>query len=72
MALMTETTSAAYLAPLCLCYTMVMIGIRFFPDVALLNPSNWLSGMLWPLLLVLAVLAAALVWMLRKKVNAYV
>lgn len=72
IALMTETTSAAYLAPLCLCYAMVMIGTRFFPDVPLLNPSNWLSGMLWPLLLVLAVLAVALVWMLRKKVNAYV
>lgn len=72
IALMTETTSAAYLAPLCLCYAMVMIGTRFFPDVPLLNPTYWLAGALWPLLLVLAVLAAALVWMLRKKVNAYV
>ena len=72
MALMTETTSAAYLAPLCLCYTMVMIGIRFFPDVALLNPTNWLTGAVWPLLLALGILAATLAGTLRKKVNAYV
>lgn len=72
IALLTETTSAAYLAPLCLCYTMVMIGTRFFPQATLLNPTNWLTGTVWPLALVLVVLAAALVWMLRKKVNAYV
>lgn len=72
IALLTETASAAYISPLCLCYALVMIGSRFFPDVALLNPINWLAGALWPLLFVLAVLAAALVWMLRKKVNAYV
>ena len=61
-----------YLAPLCLCYAMVMIGTRFFPQATLLNPTNWLMGAVWPLVLVLVVLAAALVWMLRKKVNAYV
>lgn len=72
IALMTETTSAAYLAPLCLCYAMVMIGTRFFPEAILLNPSNWLTGAFWPLLLVLIMLTTALVWMLRKKVNAYV
>ena len=72
IALMTETTSAAYLAPLCLCYAMVMIGTRFFPEAILLNPSNWLAGAFWPLLLVLIVLMTALAWMLRKKVNAYV
>ena len=72
IALMTETTSAAYLAPLCLCYAMVMIGTRFFPEATLLNPSNWLTGAFWPLLLVLIVLMTALAWMLRKKVNAYV
>ena len=72
MALMTETTSAAYLAPLCLCYAMVMIGTRFFPDVALLNPTNWLTGAVWPLLLALGILAATLAGTLRKKVNAYV
>lgn len=72
IALLTETASAAYLAPLCLCYAMVMIGTRFFPQATLLNPTNWLTGAVWPLVLVLVVLAAALVWMLRKKVNAYV
>lgn len=72
IALLTETASAAYISPLCLCYALVMIGGRFFPDVALLNPINWLAGVLWPLLLGLSLLAVALVWMLRKKVNAYV
>ena len=49
-----------------------MIGTRFFPEATLLNPSNWLTGAFWPLLLVLIVLMTALAWMLRKKVNAYV
>lgn len=72
IALMTETAAAAYLAPLCLCYAMVMIGTRFFPGATLLNPTNWLTGAVWPLLLALIVLAAGLAWILRKKVNAYV
>lgn len=71
-ALVTETTSAACLAPLCLCYAMVMIGTRFFPDRALLNPVNWLTGAVWPLLLVLGVLAGGLAWTLQRKVNACV
>lgn len=72
VALLTETASAAYLAPLCLCYAMVMIGTRFFPDAALLNPTNWLTGALWPLGLMLAALTIALGWTLQRKVNAYV
>lgn len=72
VAIMTETSSAAYLAPLCLCYAMVMLGTRFFPDTAVLNPVNWLTGPVWPLLLGLIVVAATLAWLLRRKVNAYV
>lgn len=72
IALTTETASAAYIAPLCLCYAMVMIGTCFFPEATLLNPTNWLAAPAWPLLLVLAVLIAGLAWALRKKVNAYV
>ena len=72
IALMTETAAAAYLAPLCLCYAMVMIGTRFFPEATLLNPVNWLSAPAWPLLLLLAGLVISLIWVLRKKVNAYV
>lgn len=72
IALLTETASAAYLGPLCLCYAMVMIGTRFFPETALLNPANWLIGEIWPLLWALGMLAAALMWMLRRKVNASV
>ena len=38
IALATETASAAYLAPLCLCYALMMIGTRFFPDAKMLSP----------------------------------
>ena len=31
MALATETSSAAHLGPLCLCYALMMLGKRFFP-----------------------------------------
>ncbi len=55
IALATATASAAYLAPLCLCYTLMMIGIRFFPDAAMLNPLRWVAGAEW----FLAVLIAA-------------
>ena len=70
-ALLTETSAAACFAPLCLCYAMMMIGMRFFPDIVLLNPVSWFTGRAWPLLLALAALAAALNWMLQRKVNAY-
>lgn len=72
IALMTETSSAAYLAPLCLCYAMVMIGTRFFPNITLLSPANWITGAVWPLALGLAIIGIGLALMLRKKVNAYV
>lgn len=70
-ALLTETSAAACFAPLCLCYAMMMIGMRFFPDIVLLNPVSWFTGRAWPLLLALAALAAALNSMLQRKVNAY-
>lgn len=57
IALATETASAAYLAPLCLCYALMMIGIRFFPEAPMLNPMQWVSGNVW----LLAVLFAATV-----------
>lgn len=67
IALLTETTSAAYLAPLCLCYAMVMIGTRFFPEATLLNPANWLTGMTWPPALGVMGIAAGLVLILRRE-----
>ena len=54
IALATETASAAYLAPLCLCYALMMIGTRFFPDAMMLNPMQWVSGATWFLAIVLA------------------
>ncbi len=73
VALATETAAAAYLAPLCLCYAMVMIGTRFFPGTALLNPVSWITGnALWPTLGGVSAVSAALVLLLRKKVDAHV
>lgn len=71
-ALVTDTSSAAHLAPLCLCYAMAMIGSRFFPGAAWLNPVHWLHGTLWPLLLLMAMLAAALSLIMGRKVNVHV
>lgn len=70
--LLTETASAAYLAPLCLCYAMVMLGTRFFPQAAFLNPTNWLAAPVWALVLGMAALSLWLVWVLERKVNRYV
>lgn len=68
IALLTETAAAAYLAPLCLCYALTMIGTRFFPQIAMLNPANWLTGDVWQLLFLLALLVAAVLFTLRREV----
>ncbi len=39
--LLTETAGAACLAPLCLCYALRMLGVRYFSDVLCLDPMNW-------------------------------
>lgn len=44
MALATETSSAAHLGPLCLCYALMMLGKRFFTAAVMLNPINWIDG----------------------------
>lgn len=66
--LLTETAAAAYLAPLCLCYAMTMIGTRFFPQISMLNPANWLIGDVWLLLMLLALLVVAVLFTLRREV----
>lgn len=68
IALLSETAAAAYLAPLCLCYALTMIGTRFFPQIALLNPANWLTGKPWILAILLALLAVAVLFTLRREV----
>ncbi len=70
-ALLTETASAACLAPLCLCYAMVMIGTRFFPQALFLQPAAWLTGHTWPLAVALGAVAAAMFFTLRREVNAH-
>ena len=71
IALVTETASAAYLAPLCLCYALMMIGTRFFPDAAMLNPMQWVSGATWFLTIVLAFTLALQGLSLKRGVQKY-
>lgn len=71
IALVTETASAAYLAPLCLCYALMMIGTRFFPDAAMLNPMQWVSGATWILLILLAITLSFQVLFLNRGVKRY-
>lgn len=72
VALVTQTASAAYIAPLCLCYTLMMIGTRFFPALTALNPITWpqLTGWLLPCLTALMLGLAAVT--LTKEVRKYV
>ena len=72
IALATETASAAYLAPLCLSYTFMMIGTRFFPDVVMLNPMQWVDGMTWLLVIMLAVTVCLQAFFLNRGVRKYV
>lgn len=71
IALATETASAAYLAPLCLCYALMMIGTRFFPDIAMLNPMQWVSGTAWLLVILLIITIALQVLLLKRGVQKY-
>ena len=71
IALATETASAAYLAPLCLCYALMMIGTRFFPDAMMLNPTQWVSGSTWFLTIVLAFTLALQALSLKRGVQKY-
>ncbi|MCH5286563.1 MAG: hypothetical protein J1E43_04005 [Christensenellaceae bacterium] len=71
IALLTETSSAASIAPLCLCYALMMVGTRFFPSFGAMNPMNWLSGWLWPLVAGLAAVSALLLTTLNREVNRH-
>ena len=71
IALLTETSAAASIAPLCLCYALMMVGTRFFPAFTAMNPMNWLSGWVWPLLLGLVAVAALLFTTLNREVKRY-
>lgn len=71
IALATETASAAYLSPLCLCYALMMIGTRFFPDVAMLNPMQWVNGAAWLLVVLLIITIALQALFLKRGVQRY-
>lgn len=71
IALLTGTAAAAYVAPMCLCYALTMIGARFFPGIAQLMPINWLTAGLWLPLMLMALLAAAMLLTLRREVYRY-
>lgn len=71
IALATETASAAYLAPLCLCYALMMIGTRFFPDAVILNPMQWVNGAVWLLVVLLIITIALQALFLKRGVQRY-
>ena len=71
IALVTETASAAYLAPLCLCYALMMIGTRFFPDAAMLNPMQWVNDASWLLVILLIITLTLQAFFLKRGVHRY-
>lgn len=71
IALATETTSAAYLAPLCLCYALMMICTRFFPEIMILNPMQWAFGAEWYLAVLIAVSVILQIIFLNRGVRKY-
>ena len=72
IALATETASAAYLAPLCLCYALMMIATRFFPELPTLNPTLWVSGAAWLSAVLLVFTAGLEIFFLNRGVGKYV
>ncbi len=43
-ALASGTSAAAYVAPMAVCYALIMISARFLIDVPYINPTDWLIG----------------------------
>ena len=71
IALATETASAAYLAPLCLCYALMMIGTRFFPDAVMFNPMQWVGGAVWLLVILLVITVSLQALFLKRGVEKH-
>lgn len=71
IALATETASVAYLGPLCLCYALMMIGTRFFPDAVMLNPMRWVNGNEWVLVVLIVVSVTLQIIFLNRGVRKY-
>ena len=71
IALLTDTSAAASIAPLCLCYALMMVGTRFFPAFGAMNPMNWLTGYAWPLAIGLLAAALLLLTTLDREVTRY-
>lgn len=57
MALCTNTSASAYVAPMAACFTLKLLGSRFFIGVPYVDPSDWLAGGAGalPLMLILCV-----------------
>ena len=72
LALLTSTSSAAAVGPLCLYYALMMIGTRFFSAIPAINPVEWLSSFAPWLLVLFAMTGLALLLTHRRKVRAYV
>lgn len=71
-ALLSSTSSAAYLAPVCICYTLVLLVSRFVPQHEWLSPVHWLNQPSYiGLLLLLFACIFSLVVYLRRQVLRY-
>lgn len=44
IALWTDASASAYVAPMAACFTLKLLGSRFFIDVPYVDPSDWLAG----------------------------
>lgn len=70
---LSKSGGAALIMPVCICYSIMMIGTRFFPDVPQMNPLTWLNepfGWLLPICLLVSMIA--LNGVLFQKVKCYV
>lgn len=71
VALLTDTSSAAYIGPLCICYALTMISSRFFPNVKMLNPLWWLHEVNSGLIIALTLAILMNVILIRKELQKY-
>lgn len=60
MAMLTGIGASAYVAPMAACFTMKLLGSRFFLETPYIDPTEWLSGNEFALRLLWMLLAATM------------
>lgn len=61
-AVLSGSSASAYVAPLAACFSLKLIGSRFFPGAVYINPAKWLCGDSQALILLTACCAAVILW----------